>query len=378
MLIASYPNRGITFVSGSGMNFIDSAGNKYLDFGSNYGVNIFGYGNPRINRALTNQISKLINLHGSFANDMRTQASQKLVKICGGKMAKVFFSNSGAEAIEAALKFARLATGKSHFIAMENGYHGKTLGALSATGGTKYRAPFLPLLWNFTHIPFGNIARLKQAITKDTGAIITEIVQGEGGIKLADKSYFTALAHLCKANNILLIVDEIQTGLGRTGTFLACEQFGITPDILCLGKGLAGGIPVGATLVTEEIAQKIPVHIHTTTFGGNPLASAGIIATLKEFDDKYLLNHIRKTGAYFLSQLKKLKSEKIVEARGIGLMSAIELTENATWLLKSLQDKRIIAIPAGSNVIRFLPPYLISKKEINILIDALSDIFKEP
>lgn len=374
MLVASYPNRGITFVKGQGMNFIDSSGKKYLDFGSNYGVNIFGYGYPGINKALTNQISKLINLHGSFANDMRTKAAEKLVKICGGKMSKVFFSNSGAEAIEAALKFARLATGKSRFIAMENGYHGKTLGALSATGGEKYRDPFLPLLWNFTHIPFGDIAGLKQAITKDTAAIITEIVQGEGGIKLADKNYFTVLQNLCKENKTLLIVDEIQTGLGRTGTFLACEKFGITPDILCLGKGLAGGIPVGATLVSEEIAQKIPVHIHTTTFGGNPLAAAGIVATLKEFDDKYLLKNIRKNGAYFLSRLKKIKSKKIVEARGIGLMVAVELKENATWLLKALQDKRIIAIPAGSNVIRFLPPYIITKKEIEIAIKVLKDI----
>lgn len=375
MLIASYPNRGITFIAGKGVNFIDSAGNKYLDFGSNYGVNIFGYGNPRINRALTNQISKLINLHGSFANDVRTKASQELVKICGGKMAKVFFSNSGAEAIEAALKFVRLATGKSHFIAMENGYHGKTLGALSATGGTKYRIPFLPLLWNFTHVPFGDITGLNQAINKDTAAIITEIVQGEGGIKLADKNFFAELKKLCKTNNILLVVDEIQTGLGRTGTFLACEQFGITPDILCLGKGLAGGIPVGATLVSEEIAKKIPVHIHTTTFGGNPLAAAGIVATLKEFDNKYLLNNIRKTGAYFLSQLKKIKSDKIVEARGIGLMLAIEMKDNATWLLKALQDNNIIAIPAGSNVIRFLPPYLITKNEINLVIKVLNKIF---
>lgn len=376
MLIASYPNRGITIESGKGMYLIDSGGNKYLDFGSNYGVNIFGYGHLGINRALTKQLSKLINLHGSFMSDVRTESSKKLVENCGGKMSKVFFSNSGAEAIEAALKFVRLATGKSHFIAMENGYHGKTLGALSATGSEKYRTPFLPLLWNFTHLPFGDINRLKQAITKDTGAIITEIVQGEGGIKLGSQSYLTALQHLCRINNILLIVDEIQTGLGRTGTFLAGEQFGITPDILCLGKGLAGGIPVGATLVTEEVAQKIPVHIHTTTFGGNPLACAGIIATLEELKDSHILSRVKDMGKYFLAQLKKIRHPKIIEARGIGLMLAIELSENATWLLKSLQDKHIIAIPAGSNIVRFLPPYIITKMEIDILVSELSKIFR--
>lgn len=375
-LIASYPNRGITLVKGKGMYMINSNGKKYLDLGSNYGVNIFGYGHKTINTALKKQIDHLIDLHGSFSNDVRTIAAEKLVMKCSGKLSRMFFSNSGAEAIEAALKFARVATGKSHFIAMQNGYHGKTLGALSATGGDKYRTPFLPLLWNFTHISFGDIDTLQKAVTKDTAAIITEPVQGEGGIKLASKKYFKALQKVCHEKNILLIIDEIQTGMGRTGTFLASEQFGIKPDILCLGKGLGGGIPIGATLVTEDIALKIPTHIHTTTFGGNPLSCAGIVATLKELDNKKLINHIQTTGKYFLSQLNKLHSDKIAEVRGIGLMLAIELKENATWLLKALQEHYIIAIPAGSNIVRFLPPYLIGKKEIDTVINSLKQILK--
>lgn len=375
-LVASYPNRGVTFTSGKGVYLIDEKGDKYLDLGSNYGVNIFGYGYEKINHALADQISQLIDLHGSFNNNMRNLAAEKLIQVCGGKLSRVFFSNSGAEAIEAALKFARLTTGKSHFIAMHHGYHGKTLGALSATGGDKYRTPFLPLLWNFSHVPFGDVEAVEKTITKDTAALITEPVQGEGGIKLASKEYFETLHKICRKKNVLLIVDEIQTGVGRTGTFLASEQFGITPDILCLGKGLGGGIPIGATVITEQIAQKIPMHIHTTTFGGNPLACAGVVSTLKEFGNKKIFSHIKKTGKYFLSQLKKIESDKIVEVRGIGLMLAIELKENATWLLKALQDEKIITIPAGSNVVRFLPPYLITKREIDHVISSLIKIMK--
>ncbi|MBI4066854.1 aspartate aminotransferase family protein [Candidatus Gottesmanbacteria bacterium] len=373
-LVPSYPNRGINFVTGKGIYLVDDKGRKFLDLGSNYGVNIFGYNHPRILGSLKKQLETLINLHGSFNNNTRTLAAEKLTQICGGKLSQVFFSNSGAEAIEAALKFARLATAKSHFIAMNHGYHGKTLGALSATGGDKYRHFFEPLLWQFSHVPFGDIKAVEKNIRQDTSAIIIEPIQGEGGIKLATKIYFRALQKLCQAKNILLIVDEIQTGLGRTGTFLAGQQFGLTPDILCLGKGLAGGIPIGATLVTETIAQAIPLHIHTTTFGGNPLATAGILATLAEINQN-LLQHIRSTGKYFLSALKKIKHPKIIEARGIGLMLGLELTENATWLLKALQEKYIIAIPAGSNIVRFLPPYLISKKEVNKAIKIINRIF---
>lgn len=375
-LIASYPNRGITFVRGDGLYLIDQKGKKYLDFGSNYGVNIFGYKHKIITQALENQLHKLINLHGSFTSDVRSLAAEKLVERCDGKLSRVFFSNSGAEAIETALKFARLKTGKSHFIAMEKGYHGKTLGALSATGGDKYRKPFEPLIWNFTHVPFGDINAVKSQISDKTAAVVIEPIQGEGGIIIPPKIYLQTLQKLCQQKNILLIVDEIQSGLGRTGTFLATEQFGLEPDILCLGKGLAGGIPIGATLVTEQIAQKIPVHIHTSTFGGNPLACAGIIAVLEQLDNKKLLNHVKEIGKYFLKNLQKIKHSNIIEIRGIGLMLAIELKENATTVLKALQQEYIIAIPAGANVVRFLPPYIITKKEIDRVVTTLNNIFK--
>ena len=376
-LVASYPNRGVTFMKGEGVFLFDQYGDKYLDLGSNYGVNIFGYNHPAITAALEDQLHRLINLHGSFNSGVRMQAARLLVDRCGGRLSRVFFSNSGAEAIEGALKFAKLATGKSHFVAMKGSYHGKTLGALSATSGDKYRDSFQPLLWDFTHVPFGDKRAFLSCITSSTAAIILEPIHGEGGVVPAPRGFLEFIQKICREKEILLIVDEIQTGLGRTGTFLAGEQYGLVPDILCLGKGLAGGIPVGATLVSESISQKIPLHLHTSTFGGNPLACAGIIAVLNEFNNEKLYSHIKTVGIDFLSQLKILKNPKIKDIRGSGLMLAIELSENATPVLKALQLEKIIAIPAGSNVVRFLPPYLITKKNIDHAIHILQRIFEK-
>lgn len=370
-LVASYPNRGLSFVDGSGMYLREKNGDKYLDLGSNYGVSIFGYQHPSITKALTNQLNSLVNLHGSFNNPSRCDAARELVIKCKGKMSRVFFSNSGAEAIEAAMKFARMSTGKQHFIALKDSYHGKTLGALSATFGDKYRHAFEPLVWDFSHLSITDHQLLASSVTENTAALILEPVQGEGGIHVFKEADMKFVQKLCDEKNILLIVDEIQTGVGRTGKFLASEHYGLRPDIICLGKGIAGGIPIGVTLVSEDIALKIPMHVHTSTFGGNPLASAGILAVLSEFEDTSLLKHVTKMGEYFLRELKTVKSHKIKEARGIGLMLALELYENATSTLKALQQDHIIAIPAGSNIVRFLPPYLITEKEIDRLIEAL-------
>jgi len=374
-LIALYPNRGITFTKGNGVYLYDQNGEKYLDLGSNYGVNIFGYNHPSITKALQQQLNNLVNLHCSFNSHVRTQAAENLLKATNGSLSKIFFSNSGAEAIEAALKFARVATGKSHFIAMKNAYHGKTLGALSATGGDRYRNPFLPLLWNFTHVSLGDIEELQCSISSNTAAIMIEPVQGEGGIHVAPQEFYSQLQDICLRRNILLIVDEIQTGGGRTGTFLAGEQFGLKPDILCLGKGIAGGIPIGVTLVTREISSKIPMLIHTSTFGGNPLACAGILAVLKELENGKVFDEVKELGKYFLDQLKSINTPKIIEVRGLGLMIGMELEENATPVLRALQQDRIIALPAGSNIVRFLPPLTITKNELDKAISTLKRIY---
>lgn len=374
-LVPSYPDRGVTFVGGDGPYLIERNGTKYLDFGSNYGVSIFGYNHPRITRALARQLRLLVSLHGSLGSDVRAEAAKLLVSRCGGKVSRAFFSNSGSEAVEAALKFAKVATGKSRFLAFDRGYHGKTLGSLSATSGEKYRHAFEPLLWRFTHIPLGDKKRLEEVVSQETAAIIIEPVQGEGGLYEAGSEYLRYLQELCTKRNIIVVVDEIQCGAGRTGTFLASTRYGLTPDIVCLGKGIAGGVPVGVTLVSESIAERIPLHLHTSTFGGNPLTSAGIVAVLKEFENGTVLGHIQKTGAYFLEQLKTLSHPSIVDVRGIGFMLGMELRENVTAVLKALQEYHIIAIPAGSRIVRFLPPYIITKKEIDQLTGVLRKIF---
>ena len=362
-VVNTYVNRGLNLVRGEGMYLYDEKENKYLDLMSNYGVNIFGHTNPKITKSLSDQLQKLTVLHGSFTNDMRAESACQLVKRCGGGLSQVYFSNSGAEAVEAALKFAVLATGKKKFIATVHSYHGKTLGALSATYGDKYKKMFAPLLWNFEFVDHGDISQLEKNITQDVAAFIVEPIQGEGGIYTPPADYLQKVREVCDKHNILLILDEIQTGCGRTGTFLASHKSKIDYDIVCLGKGLAGGIPVGATLVSKKIAAKIPKQIHTSTFGGNPLACAGIIAIL-EFLNEKTLHHVQEIGNYFINKLKTIRSSQIVEVRGEGLMIGLAVKDRNA-LLKELQKNYVLAIPAGDDVVRFLPPFIVEKKHVD-------------
>jgi len=375
-LLDTYPRRGITFVRGKGVYLFDEKGEKYLDMMSNYGVNIFGHSHPVIVRTLKNQLKKLTNLHCSFSNDQRSLASLKIIEMCGRNYSKVYWANSGTEAVEAAIKFAVSITGKKKFIAAKNSYHGKTLGALSATGREKYRKTFEPLLWEFYHVEFGNFKEIENLIDDKTAAVILEPIQGEGGVIIPPSDYFAKVRNACDKYGALLIFDEIQTGVGRTGRFLATQEFGVEGDIICLGKALGGGIPVGVTVLREKIATKVEKGVMSSTFGGNPLACAGALATLSLLDQK-LFSYIKEIGAYFLERLKQIKSKKIVEVRGKGLMIGIELTTNATSILKSLQAKKILAIPAGDgNVIRFLPPYIIKKEHVDKVVNALQAILK--
>lgn len=375
-ILNTYPNRGLTFIKGNGMYLYDISGKKYLDMMSNYGVSIFGYNHPKINTAIISQLKKLINLHGSFNSDVRSLAAQELIERCGSNFAQLYFSNSGAEAIEAALKFTALATGKKKIIACEHSYHGKTLGALSLTYGDKYRKPFEPFAWQTEFVEYGNVTSLEKVIDKNTAAFILEPVQGEGGLLTPQKGYLQKVKSLCKKHGILLIFDEIQSGTGRTGKFLASQWERVSPDILCLGKGLAGGLPVGATLVTKEIAEKIPRNIHTSTFGGNPLTCAGIIATLKLLDQKRFA-HIQLMGTYFRNKLKKITSSFVGEIRGKGLMIGLEIKKDKrNDVLRLLQQNGVLAIPAGETVVRFLAPYIVEKKHIDDVITALKNILK--
>lgn len=378
-LANTYFFRGLTIVKGKGIYLYDEKGKKYLDFMSNFGVNIFGHSHPKIVKTLKDQISKLTNLHCSFANEKRSLASKLLIEKCGN-FSKVYWSNSGSEAVEAALKFAVLFTGKKKFIAAKNSYHGKTLGALSATYSQKYRKPFEPLLWDFVFVDFGNSEAIEKAIDEKVGAVILEPIQGEGGIIVPPENYLKEVREICNKKGVLLILDEVQTGVGRTGKFLASQIFGVEPDILCLGKSLGGGIPIGATLLTEKIAEKIQKGIHTSTFGGNPLACAGVLATLSLINEN-LLSRVNRLGDYFLEKLREIKSEKIFQVRGKGLMIGVELRLKNTLVLKPLQKKGVLAIPAKENVVRFLPPFIIKetdiKKVVKLFRESLFSISKE-
>lgn len=371
--VNTYANRGVTFVKGAGIYLFDENNEKYLDMMSNYGVNIFGH----VNRDITDQISKQLNilttLHGSFNNNIRAEASELLINRSGSSYKFVYWSNSGAEANEAALKFAVTMTGKKKIIACENAYHGKTLGTLSVTAGEKYRKPFLPLLWNVVFIKHNNPQALEEVIDKNTAAFIVEPIQGEGGIYVPDKNYLKKVREICNKYDVLLIVDEIQTGMGRTGSLLSIQKIGVEADILTLGKGLAGGIPVGATLVNQKVASAIFKGLHTSTFGGNPLACAGVMATLNKINSQ-LLKHVTEIGSYFIDELKSIKSSSILDVRGQGLMIGVEVKEDRNGLLKKLQGEKILAIPAGETVVRFLPPYIVNKKQIDLVINVLKKL----
>jgi len=364
-VVPTYPNRGLKLSRGEGVYLFDNLGNKYLDVMSNYGVNIFGYCHPAILGAITEQLKKLTNLHGSFLNDKRILASQKLVERCGIKDGKVYWANSGTEAVEAALKFAAYVTGKKKFVATKNSYHGKTLGALSASGNFKYREPFEPLIWNFSHVDFGDAEALEDVIDEDTAAIILEPIQGEGGVIFPPRGYLKKVREICDRKKILLILDEIQTGTGRTGFFLASECDRIASDILCLGKGLAGGLPVGAVVIRGDLASALEKGVMTSTFGGNPLVCAGVLSVLNLLTEE-LLGRVGFLGEIFLEKLRNIKNKKIIEVRGKGLLIGVELSTNVTVVLKRMQDRGVLAAPAGvGRVVRFLPPYVITEQEID-------------
>lgn len=366
--------RGKSFIRGDGYYLYDEADLPYIDLMTNYGVSIFGYNHPNITSALSDQLKTLPTLHSSFSNDIRAEAAISLVKKCGGRLTNVYFSNSGAEAIEAALKFAIFATGKSKFISMEGAYHGKTFGSLAVTASHKYKIGLEKNLWQTEFVTYGDIDALSTALTSDIAAVILEPIQGETGIVMPPVGYLKAVEDLCRQNGILLIVDEIQTGVGRTGTFLYSQSENVEPDIVCLGKGLAGGIPVGATLVGAEIVSKVPKLSQTSTFGGNPLACRGVLEVIALLDDQTLAE-ITELGNEFRNGLNSLKSKIIKEVRGKGLMIGLEVTGDRGELLKRIQETQILACPAGDNVIRFLPPYIINKKLIKEVVTKLHKVF---
>lgn len=366
-----YPRRDMVLVRGKGARLYDEEGREYIDCASNVGVSNIGHGNEEVARAIEEQYRTLANCYGMFYNPVRARLAQRLVELSPPRLQRVFFCNSGTEAVEGALKFARATTGRSEIIAAMRGFHGKTFGALAATWGEEYQKPFLPMMPGVKHVPFNQFEKLAQAVGEETAAVILEPVQGEGGVRVGEKTYFEQVRRLCDEKGILLILDEVQTGFGRTGTLFACEQF-VEPDLLCVAKSLAGGIPMGAVLCSDRI--NVPLKSHTSTFGGNPLACAAALASLEIIVRERLPERARTLGAYFLEGLRNRASGKVREVRGLGLMIGIELKEKAGPYVQRLAEQGVIVLLAGSNVIRLLPPLVITREEIDIALSALKEV----
>ncbi|MBT3464278.1 aspartate aminotransferase family protein, partial [archaeon] len=313
----TYGKRGITLVRGEGVYLYDDQGKKYLDCFSNVGVTILGHANPKINDAIKNQIDKLMNLHQSFISDIRAEYSKRIVEAAPDYLTRVFYCNSGTESVEAAIKFARATTGRPEIIATKMGYHGKTMGALSLTKtAPKYNNAFMPLLEDVNHFSYNDAQSLKEIISEKTAAVILEPIQGEGGIKPATKEFLEEVKKICDENGTLLIFDEVQTGMGRTGKLFAHTHFGVSCDIMCLAKGPANGVPIGMTLISDKVSEKLFKGAHTNTFGGNPLACAAGLAVLDYIDENKCLENAEEVGNYFMEQIRAIDSPLIREVRG--------------------------------------------------------------
>ena len=367
-----YPKRGITLVRGKGARLWDDSGKEYIDCMGGQGVVNIGHCNDRVVEAISNQAARLITCTGSLYNDARAMLMQKLVEITPSTLTRVFLCNSGTESIEAAIKFARLTTGKTDFICAMRGFHGRTMGALSATHNPKYREGFQPLIPGFEFVPYNNVEKLEEKITDKTAAILLEIVQGEGGVHIGDADYFKQVRELCTEKDILMVIDEVQTGFCRTGRMFALEYFGIKPDMLCLAKAMAGGLPIGAVICSEKI--QVAYGKHGTTFGGNPLVCAAANAAIDFMIDEDLAKQAEEKGAYFREKCQQLKLDKVRELRQIGLMIGIELKEKVQPYINQLQDAGVITLPAGATVLRLLPPLVISYEDLDTVIEKIGKV----
>ena len=375
-LAPTYQKFPVTIVRGLGAKVWDDKGKEYVDCVAGYGAALVGHCNPRVVEAIKKQCEKLIACHGSYYNDVRAEYVERLVKVLPKGLTRVYLCNSGAEAVEAAIKIAWKATGKRTIISMMRGYHGKTLGALTLTWGQKYREPFEPLPNFVRFVPYGNIDKLREAMKDDVAAVIVEPIQGEGGVIIPPSDYLIQVREECTKRGILLIIDEVQTGFGRTGKLWACEHWNVEPDIMCMAKGIAGGLPMGATAAREELMTKLKTGEHTTTFGGNPLACAAAIATLDAILNDGLLENCKLTGKYMLDRLNELKEKfkAVRDVRGMGLMQAIELRTDIKDPLLTLINEGVLAAYSGRTIIRFLPPLCLTKEEVDVIINALERV----
>jgi len=371
-----YQRFPVTIEKGVGSHVWDVDGKEYIDCMGGYGVAIVGHQNKRVVKAIKEQVDKIITVHSSLYNKTREEFLKTLIGLAPKGLTQVHLNNSGAEAIEAAIKFARKFTGKKGMVAMKGSYHGKSLGALSLTFNPKYKKAFEPLVEKVSFASFGDIESLRATIDEDTAFVILEPIQGESGINVAPDGFLQEVRKVCDEKGILLIFDEIQAGLGRTGRLWACDHWNTAPDILCLAKGIAGGVPMGATLVRPDILASMSKGEHSSTFGGNPLSCAAGIATLQALTQDGLIENAEKMGKLFREGLEKLKEKHSIirEIRGKGLMIGVELKFEVKDILMNLMKEGILMLYSGRNILRILPPLVISKEDIAKVLQTLDNV----
>ncbi len=369
----AYGKRPTALVLGQGVYVWDSDGKRYLDATSGQGVAALGHCHPAVVAAVSAQASRLVSIHESFYNDRRAELYTLLDSVTPADLSRFFLCNSGAEAIEGALKVAKLLTGRNGIVAAKRAFHGRTTGALSMTWTPKYRKPFQQWLPTVEHIAYNDIAAAVAAIRPETAAVVIESVQGEGGVHPADNDYLQALRERCDRTGAMLILDEIQTGFGRTGKWFGFQHAGIVPDIIAVAKAIGGGLPMGA-VCWRAAHGPIGRASHGSTFGGNPLACAAAIATLSIIRDQNIVEQVSSNGDWLINELRNLELRRVRTVRGRGLMVGLELRGRVTPVLKALQEQGVLALPAGLNTLRLLPPLIISRDELRLVIEAIKTV----
>jgi acetylornithine/N-succinyldiaminopimelate aminotransferase len=380
-LMNTYTRQPISIVRGRGARVYDMEGREYLDFVAGIAVNVLGHGHPDLIVAIQKQAQHLIHASNLYYTEPQVSLAQALVDHSFAQ--KVFFCNSGAEANEAAIKLSRryahekYGAGRHEILTMRNSFHGRTMATLTATGQEKVQKGFEPLLPGFAYVPFNDLHAIEQVVSEKTAAVMLEPIQAEGGVHVAERAYLNGLRELCRQRDILLIFDEVQTGMGRTGTLFAYEQMGVEPDIMTLAKGLGGGVPIGACLAREYVAQAFVPGTHASTFGGNPLACAAGLAVLKVLLEGKILDQARRMGEYLRKGLDACKESRrsIKEVRGLGLLQGMELNIDSKAVVADCLSRGVLINSPGERTLRFVPPLIISQGEIDRLLDVLSQIF---
>ncbi|HOA79774.1 MAG TPA: aspartate aminotransferase family protein [Defluviitaleaceae bacterium] len=383
VIMNTYNRFPLTLTEGKGVYVKDAEGKKYLDFASGIAVNALGYGNKALVEALEEQINKIMHCSNLYWNTAAIETAE--IMINHSIFDKVFFCNSGAEAIESALKLARKFGKKKHgencyeIITMKNSFHGRTLGAITATGQEKYQKDLNPLLDGILYADFNDFESVKKLVSEKTCAILVEPIQGEGGIRPAKKDFLQKLRDLCNEKDILLMYDEVQCGIGRTGYLFAYEAYGVAPDVISLAKGLGGGFPIGAMMLVEKYSDIFEPGDHASTFGGNPAACTAAKVVLNSLMKASILENVKKQGDYLKEKLNKLKEryEIIIDVRGMGLMQGIELSLPVADIINQCIKSGLLLVGAGSQVIRFVPPLIVDKNEIDEAINILENVLKE-